>query len=58
MNFDFIVRNKGGHSSVPRQDNAIYELAAALKKIEALPDWGRACAIGSQVAVLVAGSTS
>ena len=29
------VRNKGGHSSRPRPDNAIYELATALKKLEA-----------------------
>lgn len=33
--FHFTVRNKGGHSSRPRPDNAIYELAAALKKLEA-----------------------
>ena len=29
------VRNRGGHSSRPRPDNAIYELADALKKIQA-----------------------
>lgn len=29
------TRNPGGHSSVPRPDNAIYELAHALVKIEA-----------------------
>ncbi|MBU6371506.1 MAG: M20/M25/M40 family metallo-hydrolase [Alphaproteobacteria bacterium] len=29
------VRNRGGHSSRPRPDNAIYELATALKKLEA-----------------------
>ncbi|EAQ95891.2 M20/M25/M40 family metallo-hydrolase [Congregibacter litoralis] len=29
------VRNPGGHSSRPRDDNAIYELAAAVKAIEA-----------------------
>ncbi len=28
------VRNPGGHSSRPRPDNAIYELATALKKLE------------------------
>jgi acetylornithine deacetylase/succinyl-diaminopimelate desuccinylase-like protein len=28
------VRNKGGHSSRPRADNAIYELAAGLEKLE------------------------
>ena len=33
--FHFTVRNKGGHSSRPRRDNAIYELATALKKLEA-----------------------
>ena len=33
--FHFTVRNKGGHSSRPRSDNAIYELATALKKLEA-----------------------
>jgi acetylornithine deacetylase/succinyl-diaminopimelate desuccinylase-like protein len=34
---DFIltVTNPGGHSSAPRADNAIYTLAAALKRIEA-----------------------
>jgi acetylornithine deacetylase/succinyl-diaminopimelate desuccinylase-like protein len=35
QSFHFTVRNKGGHSSRPRQDNAIYELATALKKLEA-----------------------
>ncbi|GAB5414519.1 MAG: M20/M25/M40 family metallo-hydrolase [Congregibacter sp.] len=29
------VRNPGGHSSRPRDDNAIYELASAIKAIEA-----------------------
>ena len=29
------TRNKGGHSSVPRPDNAIYQLAHALVRIEA-----------------------
>ena len=33
--FHFTVRNKGGHSSRPRPDNAIYELSTALKKLEA-----------------------
>ena len=28
------TRNPGGHSSVPRPDNAIYELAAALTKVQ------------------------
>ncbi|MBK8198726.1 MAG: M20/M25/M40 family metallo-hydrolase [Acidobacteria bacterium] len=33
--FEITVTNPGGHSSAPRADNAIYELADALKKIEA-----------------------
>ena len=33
MNIRLEVRNKGGHSSVPEPDNAIYRLAAALTKI-------------------------
>lgn len=33
--FDVIVTNPGGHSSRPRSDNAIYQLARALGKIEA-----------------------
>jgi acetylornithine deacetylase/succinyl-diaminopimelate desuccinylase-like protein len=33
--FDLTVRNPGGHSSRPRPDNAIYELADALKKVQA-----------------------
>jgi len=33
--FELTVTNPGGHSSTPRDDNAIYELAAALKNIEA-----------------------
>lgn len=32
--FDLTVRNPGGHSSRPRADNAIYQLAHALGKIE------------------------
>lgn len=32
--FELTVTNPGGHSSQPRKDNAIYELATALKKIE------------------------
>lgn len=35
QSFSLTVRNKGGHSSRPRPDNAIYELATALKKLEA-----------------------
>ena len=34
QSYHFTVRNRGGHSSRPRPDNAIYELAAALKKLE------------------------
>ena len=33
--FELTVTNPGGHSSTPRVDNAIYELASALKNIEA-----------------------
>jgi len=33
--FELTIRNPGGHSSRPRSDNAIYELATALKNIEA-----------------------
>lgn len=32
--FAVTVKNRGGHSSVPRDDNAIYELARALTRIE------------------------
>ncbi|MAW80403.1 MAG: hypothetical protein CMI63_09200 [Parvularcula sp.] len=32
--FSVTARNKGGHSSRPRPDNAIYDLASALLKIE------------------------
>lgn len=32
--FELTVRNPGGHSSRPRADNAIYDLAAALKNIQ------------------------
>lgn len=34
VNYTLTVLNTGGHSSVPRKDNAIYSLAAALTKIE------------------------
>src|SRR5438045_985777 len=33
--YTFTVRNRGGHSSKPRKDNAIYSLALALDKLEA-----------------------
>ena len=33
--YEVTTRNPGGHSSQPRKDNAIYELADALKKIQA-----------------------
>ena len=33
MNVRLEVRNKGGHSSVPEPDNAIYQLAAAIQKV-------------------------
>jgi acetylornithine deacetylase/succinyl-diaminopimelate desuccinylase-like protein len=32
--YSFTVRNPGGHSSRPRPDNAIYELSAALSRLE------------------------
>lgn len=35
QSFSFTVRNPGGHSSRPRPDNAIYELATAIKILEA-----------------------
>ena len=34
-NYTFTVRNRGGHSSKPRADNAIYQLAAALGRLSA-----------------------
>ena len=36
-NFWLTVRDAGGHSSVPRRDNAIYRLANALARLEAKP---------------------
>ena len=33
LNFRFEVRNKGGHSSMPVADNAIYHLAGALDRL-------------------------
>lgn len=33
LNFRFEVRNKGGHSSMPVRDNAIYHLAGALQRL-------------------------
>ena len=33
--FDVTVTNPGGHSSLPRDDNAIYQLADVLRRIEA-----------------------
>jgi acetylornithine deacetylase/succinyl-diaminopimelate desuccinylase-like protein len=33
-NYTFTVRNRGGHSSKPRKDNAIYSLSHALDKLE------------------------
>lgn len=35
VTFELTVNNPGGHSSRPRADNAIYELASALKAVEA-----------------------
>ncbi len=34
QNYTLEARNPGGHSSMPRPDNAIYELAAALGKVQ------------------------
>lgn len=34
QSYRFVARNKGGHSSAPRPDNAIYDLADALKALE------------------------
>lgn len=34
QSFTFEVTNRGGHSSVPRDDNAIYTLAAGLARLE------------------------
>ena len=33
QSFNLTVRNRGGHSSLPRPDNAIYQLAAGLQRI-------------------------
>ena len=33
--YELTIRNPGGHSSTPRADNAIYELATVLKNVEA-----------------------
>lgn len=35
QNYTFLATNPGGHSSVPRPDNAIYQLADALKAVQA-----------------------
>ncbi len=34
VTWEFTVRNPGGHSSRPRPDNAIYDLAQAITKIQ------------------------
>jgi len=45
--YAFTVRNRGGHSSMPRADNAIYELADVIKRLQAVTfpvmanDWTR-----------------
>src|ERR1700743_3768365 len=33
VSFDLVVKNSGGHSSVPRKDNAIYRLAEGLTRL-------------------------
>ena len=35
VSYELTVRNAGGHSSQPRPDNAIYDLAEALRKLQA-----------------------
>jgi len=35
VNFDLTVKNKGGHSSLPVKDNAIYRLAEGLNRLSA-----------------------
>ena len=35
--YEIVATNPGGHSSLPRPDNAIYELTAALDKLHASP---------------------
>ncbi|WP_269714740.1 M20/M25/M40 family metallo-hydrolase [Caulobacter sp. NIBR2454] len=35
--FELATANPGGHSSAPRPDNAIYDLADALKAVQAMP---------------------
>lgn len=35
QNYTFLATNPGGHSSVPRPDNAIYQLADAVKAVQA-----------------------
>lgn len=47
--FEVTAKNEGGHSSAPRADNAIYELASALKKVETLkfpPRWNEVSLAG------------
>lgn len=34
LTFNFTVRNSGGHSSIPRPDNAIYQLFAGVSRLE------------------------
>ena len=36
LSFDLEATNAGGHSSIPRRDNAIYDLAAALDRLSRL----------------------
>ena len=66
LTFVFEARDKGGHSSVPRKQNAIYELSQALVRLSALEfpvmlDAGRRAyfeAIGAQVGGQVAQAVS
>ena len=40
QSYTFTARNPGGHSSRPRPDNAIYDLAGALKRLERMRQRG------------------
>ena len=37
LNFELLVTNSGGHSSLPRRDNAINQLASALTRLAGYP---------------------
>jgi carboxypeptidase PM20D1 len=54
VTFELSIRNAGGHSSAPRKDNAIYELATALQRIAAFrfPAKWNDISLGSLAAML------